>query len=357
MRIVCITLGLFFANFSVAAGDDKGNIQQEYKPSEVIAGVARYVGEHAQQVIVANGQYVEVIYHENGEIETAEGFVRAMDEAELMIHRGGWQKTILRDRIQGLMVCNYPWQLKRARYHFARKNDEIDEVLWYEGERARRVIVAKGRYVAVTYQKEDGKVNIEEGFVRAMDEAELMIYRGGLRRRIPVDRIDVLMVGDDSNQLQIAGRMMDESYRPDTRGGRIFKKLIFGGLAGAGLGYLGALESATECQGESSSWCGYGAVIGGGFGYIVGVPIGVILADPDGGIFSTITGSVLGSVLGSILSVQMEHLSPFLICPPVVAITMSEIFRKPSVIKVRQFSMDIVPDRNGNLLAIATLRF
>ena len=356
MKLFCITLGLFIASFSAAAGEDRGNIQREDKPSEVIAGVVRYVGEHVQQVIVAKGRYVEVTYYENSETETAEGFVRAMDEAELTIHRGSWQKTILRDRIQSLMVCNYPWQLKRARYYIPGKNDEIDEVSRYEGERARQIIVAKGRYVEVAYRKEDGKVEIAEGFVRAMDEAELMIYRGGLRRRIPVDRIDVLMVGDDSNQLQTARRMMDESYRPDTRGGRVFKKLIFGGLAGTGLGYL--VLMAENCEdAPAGSYCEYGALAAGGIGYIVGLPIGVLIADPDGGIFGTIAGGVLGGVLGTTLSVQMGHLSPFLICPPVVAITMSEIFRKSSVIKVRQFSMGIVPHRKGNLLAIATLRF
>ena len=281
MRLFCITLGLFIANFSVAAGDNKDNIQREDELSEVIAGVTRYVDEHAQQVIVAKGRYVEVTYDKNGETQTAEGFVRAMNEAELTIHRGSWQKTILRDRIQSLMVCDYPWQLKRARYHSTEKNKEIDEVLRYESERARQVIVAKGRYVEVAYRKEDGKVEIAEGFVRAMDEAELMIYQGGLRRRIPVDRIDILMVGDDSNQLQIARRMMDKRYRPDTRGGRVFKKLIFGGLAGTGLGYL--LLMAENCEdAPAGSYCEYGALAAGGLGYIVGVPIGVILADPDG---------------------------------------------------------------------------
>ncbi len=69
----------------------------------------------------------------------------------------------------------------------------------YVGERARQVVVAKGRYVEVTYREEYGKTEIAEGFVRSMDDAELTIYRGGLRKIIPLDRIDVLMVCDNSN--------------------------------------------------------------------------------------------------------------------------------------------------------------
>ena len=53
-------------------------------------------------------------------------------------------------------------------------NNALSEVIAgverFIGERARRVVVAKGRYVGVTYRKDDGKIETVEGFVRERDE-------------------------------------------------------------------------------------------------------------------------------------------------------------------------------------------
>ena len=86
-------------------------------------------------------------------------------------------------------------------------NNAPSEVVEYVGERARQAVVAEGRYVDVTYRDASGKTETAEGFVRVMDETELVIYRIGYRKTISRDKIDVLMVGDNQSQLQYAKRV------------------------------------------------------------------------------------------------------------------------------------------------------
>ena len=84
-------------------------------PSEVIAGVERYIGERARKVVVVKGRYVGVTYRKgDGTTETVEGFVRAIDETELAIRRDKRKKTIPRTWIEELMVCDNPFQLLHA---------------------------------------------------------------------------------------------------------------------------------------------------------------------------------------------------------------------------------------------------
>ena len=142
MRIVCITLGLFIVSFSAAAGDDFVNFSPRNQPfffpkglwlggsyvnrnddsnsylksnnsSEVVES---YVGKRARQVIIAKGRYVRVTYRkDNGESETVEGFVQAMDATELTIYRGVWRQTIPKNRISALMILNHLSQRQPSR--------------------------------------------------------------------------------------------------------------------------------------------------------------------------------------------------------------------------------------------------
>ena len=216
------------------------------------------------------------------------------------------------------------------------------------------MIVPKGRYVEVTWRGEYGKAETVEGFVREMDETELTVYQGGLRRRIPVDRIDILMVSDNATQLQQARSYRQGDYIPDKREWRVSKKLVFGGLTGVGIGYLMLKVSEEDCTfAPRGSWCGLGTAALGGIGYFVGVGFGVSMADP----YDRIGYTMVGSLLGTILGLGMKSVSLFYISPVIGAIIMSEISRKSPEVKVRRFSIGLAPDRDGNLSAVATLRF
>ena len=283
MRIVCITLGLLVVGFSAAAGDDFVNFSPRNQPPFF-----------PSKGLLLGSSYAN-----------SNGDVNANTEG----------------------------------------NDGYEVVDWYVGERASQVIVPKGRYVEVTYRGEYGKAETVEGFVREMDETELTVYQGGLRRRIPVDRIGILMVGDDASQLQQARRVMDREYELDTRDIRIIKKLFGGALGGGLLGGLGVLAG-------SKTGGGVGAVIVlSGIGYVIGVPIGMSWNDPYDKFIYTMAGSLIGGGVGyALLDYYTFFTGSF-----IGSLIMSELFRNK--IKVRRFSVGFAPDREGNLSAVATLRF
>ena len=326
MRIFCITLGLFVFSFSAAAGGDFVNFvpraQSPFFPSKGLLLGGSYAGRDGN----------------------------AYEESE----------------------------------------DAYEVVERYIGERARKVIIPKGRYVEVTYRGKDGNVERVKGFVREMDETELTIYQGGLRRRIPVDKIDVLMVGDDSTQLQKARLILATGdsieVRKDVKvhnlGGKLLlgKKLLFG-LIGGATGLFTSLlvvpsffpeDYCLISISDEYNECGNYPHLTGLLnlsifvGYGVGVGLGVSWSDPSDSFGHTLLGAVGGGVVG-LMSIPDEdndnpyELLPFIIGPVAGAIIMSELFReressKPKV-KVRQFSLGLAPDRDGNLLAVAKLRF
>ena len=238
----------------------------------------------------------------------------------------------------------------------------------YEGEEARKVIVAKDRYVRVTYRKEDGKTETAEGFVRAMDETELTIYRGGLRKRILRARIEVLLVYDHLRQLQ---RVEDSFIEQSSSNNRVAKKLSFGTLSGGLLGFLGGaivFIRAEDC-GYDDTGCSFGtlysALFVGGISYTVGVPIGVSIADPYDSFGKTLMGSLMGAAASGVISAlaassSSEYIVEGMIAsilglPLAGAVMMSE--RSRDSFGSRSFSVGLAPDREGNLSAVATLRF
>ena len=99
------------------------DLAENNAPSEVIAGVVRYVGEHAREAAIYKGQYVGVTYRkDDGETETAEGFIRVKNDVALTIYRGIWSEKISLDRIDVLIVCDHPSQLQRARHIMGKGN-------------------------------------------------------------------------------------------------------------------------------------------------------------------------------------------------------------------------------------------
>lgn len=243
-------------------------------------------------------------------------------------------------------------------------SDRIGDVERYEGKEARKVIVAKDRYVRVTYRKEDGKTETAEGFVRAMDETELTIYGGGLRKRILRARLEVLLVYDHLHQLQ---RVKDSFIEQSSSNNRVAKKLSFGALSGGLLGFLGgaiAFIGAEDC-GYDDTACSFGKLFSvlfvGGVGYTVGVPIGVSIADPYDSFGKTLMGSLMGAAASGVISALAASSSgsiavaSILGLPLAGAVMMSE--RSRDSFRSRSFSVGIAPNREGKLSAVATLRF
>ncbi len=242
----------------------------------------------------------------------------------------------------------------------------IGDVERYEGEDARKMIVAKDRYVRVTYRKEDGKTEIAEGFVRAMDETELTIYQGGLRKRIAREKIVVLMVCDYPSQLQRAETsivtpasgithrigMMDPNSRIAMKAG---SGLTVGVLLSI-LGFHAGVHIVDDnCE---TLACAYGkGAIGLLAGYTIGVATGVSMVDAYDQFTSSFVGSFIGAGAGIGLAyVDVELSAVAVLAFPIIgALIGSELSRRPP--DASYFSVGVVPHSNDRIAVAATLRF
>ena len=347
-----------------------------YRPDTLLAGVVFEAGEIDSNA-VQPGAFVEVIYGKGErhpdtgaweKLETVRGYLNAIDAERITIGGRFWKKEIAHERVQKLTVLDSERPARKSTRAQPGNNAPSEVVNWYLDERARQEIVAKGRYVEVTYRGAYGETEIAEGFVRAIDETELAIYRGGWRKTISRDGIDVLIVCDNPSQLRHAkrvaarGEKRDENRSPHifstslaaNRSFRITAKL-FTGVATGGVGYL--IGSRVGRLTGEGGWDTFGAaILGGVIGYTVGVPIGVSIIDPHDQPVKTVAGSFMGFGAGIVIyALNREYRQMAFICPLVGAVIMSE--RSHNTLIVRQFSIGLAPDRNGNLSAIATLRF
>ena len=141
-----------------------------------------------------------------------------------------------------------------------------------------------------------------------------------------------------------------KAQRRDAKGTgkRIAFKLVSGTLSGIGVSFGGLfLSSGVGVRGWAPiTW----SVL---IGYPVGSAIGVSLVDPHDRFIHSLIGSLLG--VGIAASASSSSDINFLVFPPICATLASEIFRK--LPKARRFSIGLVPNSNGDLSAIATLRF
>ena len=235
------------------------------------------------------------------------------------------------------------------------------------GERARRVVVAKGRYVGVTYRKDDSKIETVEGFVRAMNKTELTIRRGIWEKKIPLNGIDVLIVCEHPSQLQRARYILGKESRQKglfNRDMGVAGKLIAGILAGFGLGSLAGIGAARSMDKGESNDPGLrrlaAFMVGASAGYIIGCPLGMSAVDPDDRFLNTLAGSLLGAGVGVLIgSVTIRNAGEsFILLSPIGATIGSIIMSERSnPLRSRRLAIGLAPDRRGNLSAIATLRF
>lgn len=242
----------------------------------------------------------------------------------------------------------------------AARTEVIAGVERFIGERARKAVVAKGRYVGVTYRKDDGKVETAEGFVRAMDETELAIRRDKGEKVIPRAWIEELMVCDNPFQLLHAQNLL--------RLGRPLKRTDDGWDPGVGtLGILGAIGGGvigwvvgTDCESDGGgiplcaplySFCG--VFIGGG----IGIGIAVLRQKSHGQFGVAMTGSAMGLGAGAIMTTAIDRkLWPSLLVGPIVAVAMMSK-RSHQTLEPRRFSVGLAPAPDGSVSALATLRF
>ena len=269
-----------------------------------------------------------------------------------------------------------------------------------QGDQVNANALVRDAYIAVTYRDGNGQERTARGWIDAIGETSFTIRSGGLKSKTTIAYAKVLSIimSEESSvpakQMNEVNRfikdekrraaelkaktgvihLQGEQVKADTLSKkengleRIAKKLGGGVLVG-GLSIL-----AGVAVGERIAWVtcdnpdayndgfrgctGDGVIPGALVGYTIGVPIGMHWADRHDRFIYSFAGSMIGSAAGVLMcsNSREDELWPFLIIGPLVGATiMSEFSRK--LPKDSRFSIGLAPDRNGNVSAIATLRF
>ena len=227
------------------------------------------------------------------------------------------------------------------------------------------VVYGKGARDTVSGQWE--KLDTASGYIKAVDAESLTLaLKEGLgKKRIAFARIQTLLLAASSRdmaKLKKATGVELSFARIDDRNWRIYRKLISGALvgAGAGLAVASLVIARTDANGQEDElfgfYIGIKAAIYGGIAYVVGVPVGASRVDPHDRVIASLAGSLIGGGVAYGLTKRQRNLWPsVLICPPVGAVTMSELLREPP--EARRLSVGLAPGPDGSVSALATLRF
>lgn len=286
MRIVYITLGLLVMGFSVAAGDDFVNFSPRNQPPFF-----------PSKGLLLGGSYVNI-----------------NDDSNFLLEKHNFSEVVES----------------------------------YLGERARQAVVGKGLYVRVTYRKDNGESETVEGFVQAMDATELTIYRGVWEKKILKNRISALMILYHPSQLSRS------KYAPYTW----ILTGAFGGVIGWSIGW-----AIVDCEGESPI-CAVGYLVYPPIGMLIGTVTGIVVGlkifrdqKRYGQFGVALKGGLMGLGTGTVMTMATNRkLWPSMLIGPVVGAAIMSRWSHDTL-EPRRFSVDVVHNREGNLSAVATLRF
>ncbi len=185
-------------------------------PETLLAGVVFEAGE-IDSSTVKPGAYVEIIYG-SGErdpvsgvwerLDTAKGYIQAIDAERLVIGERFWKKEIALDRIQKLTIPDATHEMSNVSGipdpSFGSRTLQTEIVL--EASEIDSSTVEVGDFVEVIYGKgERDSVSGEwdgvkkvKGYVKAIDTEYLIIGERFWEERVALDRIQKLTITDSS---------------------------------------------------------------------------------------------------------------------------------------------------------------
>ncbi|MCY3868955.1 MAG: hypothetical protein OXG87_05310 [Gemmatimonadetes bacterium] len=218
------------------------------------------------------------------------------------------------------------------------------------GSRVNANTLVRDAYVHVTYSDRSGEQKVVKGWIDEIGDSTFTIGRRDIRNRTVIAYDNVIslvtviakptpIVTPASGITHLIG-MMDPSRR-------IAIKMAGGFVVGIPLARLGS------DTGDSYSKKAIGLVAG----YAIGVAVGVSMVDPYDQFASSFVGSFIGASAGmGLIPVDVGLAAKAVVIFPIIgAVIGSELSRRPP--EASYFSVGLAPDREGNLLAVATLRF
>ena len=368
-----------------------------------LAHAATYLqGSEANANMLVQDAYVQVTYRDNNDQEKlAKGWIDTIGETTFTIREGGFRgkKTITYDKVLSVIMSDestvpakqmnevnrFIREMKKREIEQAKKEKEAKEeqtkreakqaAIQRLKQRLQDKIVMIGQfdlskrewYAHVVYTSKEGYKRTAIGQIIKQDTDHIVIRvqeKGGLkiRKTIAYTDIDALVVAQylrDIEALRRDERKADIKTRP-TVARKIGTGLLTGGLCAIAGGFTGLVIgdlAAHNCEGdlcglEVAAYMGLGMTIG----YTIGVPIGVSKIDPHDQFRNAMLGSLLGAGAGmAITSANNQFAMSLVILPLIGATIMSELSR--DTYEARRFSVGLAPAPDGNVRAIATLRF
>jgi len=371
--------------------------------------------------LVQDAYVAVTYYDSKGKQKLEKGWIDAVGETSFTIREGGFRgnKTIAYDKVLSLImseestvpakqmneVNRFPKEKKREMERAKKEEEEVrakveqakrearmeqekiehamrefkqETVLIMPHENIDPSKITQGWYAHVIYTSKEGAKRTITGRIVNKDATGIMVK---VRNRwdrttdwtIAYDNIDILVVSkrwSDIERYRESGAKYNMGLRRDERKGDIKTRptvarkigtgLLTGGLSAIAGGFTGLMigDIATNnCEGDL---CGLEVLaymgLGMAMGYMIGVPIGVSRIDPHDRFLNTMLGSLLGAGAGiAITSANNEFAMSLVIFPLIGATIMSEQSR--DTYENRRFSVGLAPVPDGNVRAIATLRF
>lgn len=191
-------------------------------PETLLAGVVFEAGE-IDSSTVKPGAYVEIIYGSgerdpvSGEwerLDTARGYIQAIDAERLVIGERFWKKEIELERIQKLTIpdtdgemgdisgIGSPFGSRTVQAEIVLEAGEIDSSAVEVGDFVE-VIYGKGERDPVSGAWE--RLDTAKGYVKAVDAEYMIIGERFLEDQIALERIQKLIISDFARELDRSG--------------------------------------------------------------------------------------------------------------------------------------------------------
>ncbi len=219
-----------------------------------------------------------------------------------------------------------------------------------QGARVNANTLVRDTYVQVTYSDHSGEQEVVKGWVGAIEDSTFTIGSGDIRNRTVIAYDNVIslvtVIAKPTPIVTPASGITHHIGMMDPYS-RIAIKVGGGFVVGIPLARLG-LDTGSS---YSKKLIGFMA------GYTLGVAVGVSMVDPYDQFASSFVGSFIGASAGmGLISVDVGLAAKAIVFFPIIGAAIgSELSRRPP--EASYFSVGLAPDREGNLSAVATLRF
>ena len=297
--------------------------------------------------------YVHVTYGDrSGEQKVVKGWIDTIGDSTFTIRSGGTKNrtVIAYDSVIAVIMSDESTVPVKQMNDVNRFLQQSPVVAYLQGSRVNANTLVRDAYVQVTYSDRSGKQKVVKGWVGVIDDSTFTIGSRDIRNRTVIAYDNVIslvtviakptpIVTPASGITHLIG-MMDPS-------GRITIKAAGGFVVGIPLARLG-LDTGSS---YSKKLIGFMA------GYTLGVAVGVSMLDPYDQFTSSFVGSFIGASAGmGLIPVDVGLAAMAVVIFPITgAVIGSELSRRPP--EASYFSVGLAPDRDGNLSAVATLRF